>query len=301
MSTDLPDVKAFFDALKSNAPPRPGGASPVGCSPNGCSGGSCDAYAPADREGTVEQGWSEDLGDAEGLLVPRGANKVVRKGNRMRRYHVENNNYTEYRIVMTESGQKLAFVGCFFIKDPFVRDSKAELFRVSAYWGRVAAGEETLTERADCEWCVYGRGTRGDKNLPMLFTTIVCTNPDVVTGLSYRDRRCGSAYSRCNVRVNFRPSGVHVFAAEYLGWTSDPECVDRLELLARPPIRKDVTVDKPRSQESDTVALQRHHGFWEDDRPVIQDDVPPEPHSEAKPMGGGKGKTPSRKKKAWRR
>jgi hypothetical protein len=298
--TDLPDIKAFFASLKRSEEARAAESRPLCERPIDPRGMPCE-QVPTDREGTVEQGWSEDLGDAEGMLTPRGENKVVRKGNRMRRYRAENNTYTEYRIVMTEGGRRLVSSGCYFIKDPFVRDPEVELFRVSSYWGRVAAGVETLEERPTCAWCVYGRGVLAYKEVPMLFATIVCTNPDVVTGFAYRDRRCGAAYSRCNVRVNFSPSGVHAFAAEYLGWTSDPECVDRLELLARPPIRKDVAVDKPRSQESDAMALQRHHGFWEDDRPVIQDDVPPEPHSGAKPMGGGKGKTPSRKKKGWRR
>ena len=228
---------------------------------------------PTDREGTPEHGWSEDLGDAVGLIRPSGTKTVVRKGSRIRRYNREHNTFTEFRVVDTPDGKKLDLVGCFFIKNPFVRDDVAERQRVAAYWAAVASGDVVLDERPGCHWCAYGVPVKKDPGNPHLFTTVVCMNRDIVAGLNPRER--GEASMRCTPAIHFKPSGVHAFAAGYFGWKSDPDRIARMELMARPPRKIDVSKKDQSGSGSHTLAPQRHHGFWDDvdivsdrDRPV---------------------------------
>jgi len=280
--TDAPDLKEFFATLKRNAAARTGGHHPA-----------CDrpSYDRDEREGTPEQGWSDDIGDAVGLGISLGVTRVVRKMNRVRHYRDDRNYYTEYAVRSSESGVAAELLGCYFIVDPYPRDIASERQRVAVYWAKVAAGDVILPERPECAWCTYGVPVKQDRDHPMFYSTVVCANRDVISELSPKERK--EAYMRCNPRVNFNPSGVHAFAAGYLGWEPDPACIARLELLARPP-KKAVVVDKPTVHESDALALQRHHGFWEDDQPVPTGDRLPEPQGKAIAPGGGM-KSPRRR------
>ncbi len=232
-----------------------------------------DATSVSDREGTPEQGWTEDLGDVAGLIRPIGTNKVVRKGDRVRRYNAENNTFTEIKIVDTPEGKRFNVVGCFFIVDPFHRDPVEERKRIAAYWARVASGDIVLDERPGCQWCAYGIPVKNDPRFPDLISNVICANRDIIAGLTPRERN--EASMRCTPALHFKPSGVHSFAAEYLGWKPDPECIARMERMVRPPRQKEDVVENHNVPESHTLALQRHHGFWDDvdidrdgDRPV---------------------------------
>lgn len=289
MSDDgLLSARELIELIKRNAAGKPPLKTPAKDAGQG----------PTDREGTPEHGWSEDLGDVAGLFHPSGTKTVVRKGSRVRRYNREHNTFTEFRVVDTPDGKKLDLIGCFFIKNPSVRDAVKERQRVAVYWAAVASGDVVLDERPSCQWCVYGIPVKKDPRFPDLISNVICANRDIIAGLTPRERN--EAGMRCTPALHFKPSGVHAFAAEYLGWKPDPECIARMELMARPPRKIDVSKKDQSGSGSHTEALQRHHGFWDDVDIVSDRDSP----VNARCGAAKKGSTSTRprpQKRSWRR